>query len=56
MEKDIAHYNELTGTLIPAFRKTTDEEVEGDLREIYVLDAQEHAAGNVNLKRYQIRR
>jgi hypothetical protein len=55
MEKDIARYNELSGTLIPAFCKTT-EEVEGDLREIYVLDAQERAAGSMNLKRYQIRR
>ena len=55
MERDIAHYNELTGTLIPAFCKTT-EEMEGDLREIYVLDAQERAAGNINIKRFQIRR
>ena len=41
-EKGIACYNELTGTLIPALRKSTVG-VETDLRETYVLDAQERS-------------
>ena len=41
-EKGIDRYNELTGNLIPTLRKTT-EEVERDLREIYMLDAQERS-------------
>ena len=32
----------MTGNLIPTLRKTT-EEVERDLREIYILDAQERS-------------
>jgi hypothetical protein len=41
-EKGIDRYKELTGNLIPTLRKTT-EEVKKDLREIYMLDAQEQS-------------
>jgi hypothetical protein len=41
-EKGIDRYNELTGKMIPALRKKT-EEVERDLREIYIMDAQDRS-------------
>jgi hypothetical protein len=39
-EKGIDRFKELTGTIIPALRRTTMG-VEGDLREVYVWKAQE---------------
>jgi hypothetical protein len=39
-EKGIDRFHELTGTIIPALRRTTIG-VEGDLREVYVWKAQE---------------
>jgi hypothetical protein len=41
-EQGIDRYNELTGTIIPALRRTS-KGVEEDLREIYILKAQENS-------------